>query len=252
VQIAGTTIATAMATATDLETAEDRAKSRALEAIGIAGFGSDQAIHSPKSLFLPTPVPENRGTENSQASLSQSKFAQPTLEQVSASVDPNPPGATFSKKLELVQPAPELPESSYPTSLTASSAHLSALNEPAIRAEPSTLNQAKVATFAVPQPAASDLPIEDKPSARAKSETKSEKASKSKSEPASAHDPADRSEEIMKIGIEMKRLGWSTEQGREYLKRTYGKRSRQELDDAELLDFLHHLETQPSPLQTPF
>ncbi|QYO67858.1 hypothetical protein [Leptolyngbya sp. 7M] len=63
---------------------------------------------------------------------------------------------------------------------------------------------------------------------------------------------SDRSEEIMKIGIEMKRLGWSTEQGREYLKRTYGKRSRQELDDAELLDFLHYLEGQPSPLQTPF
>lgn len=63
---------------------------------------------------------------------------------------------------------------------------------------------------------------------------------------------ADRSEEIMKIGIEMKRLGWSTEQGREYLKRTYGKRSRQELNDAELLDFLRYLETQPSPMQTPF
>lgn len=56
----------------------------------------------------------------------------------------------------------------------------------------------------------------------------------------------------MKIGIEMKRLGWSTEQGREYLKRTYGKRSRQELNDAELLDFLRYLETQPSPMQTPF
>ncbi|MCU0527241.1 MAG: hypothetical protein MUF72_20740 [Elainella sp. Prado103] len=63
---------------------------------------------------------------------------------------------------------------------------------------------------------------------------------------------ADRSEEIMKIGIEMKRLGWSTEQGREYLKRTYGKRSRPELDDAELLDFLRYLENQPSPMQTPF
>jgi len=64
--------------------------------------------------------------------------------------------------------------------------------------------------------------------------------------------PADRSEEIMRIGIEMKRLGWSTEQGREYLKRTYGKASRSKLDDAELLDFLRYLELQSSPLQTPF
>ena len=67
-----------------------------------------------------------------------------------------------------------------------------------------------------------------------------------------APEPADRSEEIMRIGIEMKRLGWSTEQGREYLKRTYGKASRSKLDDAELLDFLHYLEMQSSPLQTPF
>lgn len=91
--------------------------------------------------------------------------------------------------------------------------------------------------------------------------TKSEKNSKRKAEafeiaPSSVsvalNEPSDRSEEIMKIGIEMKRLGWSTEQGREYLKRTYGKRSRQELDDAELLDFLRYLEAQPLPMQTPF
>ncbi|NJO78987.1 MAG: hypothetical protein HC827_11000 [Cyanobacteria bacterium RM1_2_2] len=88
---------------------------------------------------------------------------------------------------------------------------------------------------------------------------KSGKTSKRKSDsfelppaPTPSRQPSDRSEEIMKIGIEMKRLGWSTEQGREYLKRTYGKRSRQELDDAELLDFLRYLETQPAAMQTPF
>jgi hypothetical protein len=87
--------------------------------------------------------------------------------------------------------------------------------------------------------------------------SKSERASKRSAEPAPepaveqpAAEPADRSEEIMRIGIEMKRLGWSTEQGREYLKRTYGKSSRSKLDDAELLDFLHYLEMQSSPLQT--
>ncbi|APB34004.1 hypothetical protein GlitD10_1679 [Gloeomargarita lithophora Alchichica-D10] len=45
---------------------------------------------------------------------------------------------------------------------------------------------------------------------------------------------------------EMKRLGWSNTQGREYLRRTYGRNSRQDLNDQELLDFLHYLRTQPA------
>lgn len=45
---------------------------------------------------------------------------------------------------------------------------------------------------------------------------------------------------------EMKRLGWSNTQGREYLRRTYGRNSRQDLNDQELLDFLHFLRSQPA------
>jgi hypothetical protein len=59
-------------------------------------------------------------------------------------------------------------------------------------------------------------------------------------------DSEDRSDEIARISVEMKRLGWTTTKGREHLKLTYGKRSRQELNDEELLDFLKYLESQPS------
>ncbi|MEN9207098.1 MAG: hypothetical protein Q6L50_04965 [Gloeomargarita sp. GMQP_bins_120] len=45
---------------------------------------------------------------------------------------------------------------------------------------------------------------------------------------------------------EMKRLGWTNAQGREYLRRTYGRNSRQELTDQELIDFLNYLRSQPS------
>ncbi|WP_448381564.1 hypothetical protein [Gloeomargarita sp.] len=45
---------------------------------------------------------------------------------------------------------------------------------------------------------------------------------------------------------EMKRLGWSHAQGREYLRRTYGRNSRQDLSDQELLDFLQYLRSQPA------
>ncbi|GBF78679.1 hypothetical protein [Aphanothece sacrum] len=57
----------------------------------------------------------------------------------------------------------------------------------------------------------------------------------------------DFSEIIASSNVELKRLKWTNEQGREYLLKTYGKRSRQVLDDNELLEFLHYLESLPTP-----
>lgn len=54
---------------------------------------------------------------------------------------------------------------------------------------------------------------------------------------------------IAKTNTELKRLNWSTQQGREYLMSKYGKRSRQLLSDEELLDFLHYLEAQPTEME---
>jgi hypothetical protein len=59
--------------------------------------------------------------------------------------------------------------------------------------------------------------------------------------------PIDFSDIIARTNVELKRLGWTNQQGRDYLVQTYGKRSRQLLTDGELLDFLHHLESEPSP-----
>jgi hypothetical protein len=55
----------------------------------------------------------------------------------------------------------------------------------------------------------------------------------------------DLSDAIAQTDIHIKRLGWSREQGRDYLLQTYGKRSRQLLSDEELLEFLSYLENQP-------
>ena len=49
-----------------------------------------------------------------------------------------------------------------------------------------------------------------------------------------------------KTDLEMKRLGWTKEQGRDYLLGTYGKRSRLHLTDEELLEFWRYLETLPN------
>ncbi|ASC71996.1 hypothetical protein XM38_029500 [Halomicronema hongdechloris C2206] len=59
--------------------------------------------------------------------------------------------------------------------------------------------------------------------------------------------PIDLSDIIAQTDVELQRLGWTVAQGREYLEATYGKRSRHDLSDEELLEFLLHLEAQPSP-----
>jgi hypothetical protein len=60
-------------------------------------------------------------------------------------------------------------------------------------------------------------------------------------------DTTDQSDDIAKIGLEMQRLGWTTEQGRDYLIKQYNKRSRHLLTPDELRDFRQYLESQPTP-----
>lgn len=67
------------------------------------------------------------------------------------------------------------------------------------------------------------------------------------SESTLACESLDFSEIIAKTNRELKRLDWSTQQGKDHLMQTYGKRSRQLLSDEELLDFLKFLESQPTP-----
>ena len=59
----------------------------------------------------------------------------------------------------------------------------------------------------------------------------------------------DSSDIIARTNVELRRLDWTTEQGRKFLEQTYGKRSRTMLSDAELREFLEYLEKQPTPPQ---
>lgn len=56
--------------------------------------------------------------------------------------------------------------------------------------------------------------------------------------------PVDLSDVIAQTDVELTRLGWTSAQGREYLENAYGKRSRQQLTDEELMSFLLYLEDQ--------
>ncbi|QLL29993.1 hypothetical protein D3A95_06045 [Thermosynechococcus sichuanensis E542] len=68
----------------------------------------------------------------------------------------------------------------------------------------------------------------------------------SSEKPPTKREPVDLADEIAQTTVEMKRLGWTEAQGRACLLERYGKRSRQQLTDEELLDFLHFLQRQPS------
>lgn len=57
----------------------------------------------------------------------------------------------------------------------------------------------------------------------------------------------ERKKKIAQTTVEIQRLGWDTQQGREFLQARYNKRARSQLTDEELLDFLHYLQTQPNP-----
>ena len=59
--------------------------------------------------------------------------------------------------------------------------------------------------------------------------------------------PVDHSDAIAKTDVHLKRLGWNTKQGREFLQTRYGKLSRQLLSDEELSNFLQYLESLPDP-----
>jgi hypothetical protein len=56
----------------------------------------------------------------------------------------------------------------------------------------------------------------------------------------------DLSELIAQTDVELTRIGWGPKEGRKYLKDSFGKQSRQQLDERELREFLRHLKNQPT------
>ncbi|ACK71818.1 conserved hypothetical protein [Gloeothece citriformis PCC 7424] len=65
--------------------------------------------------------------------------------------------------------------------------------------------------------------------------------------PTSTPEQLDFSEIVVRSNAQLKRLGWTTEMGKDYLLKTYGKKSRHLLNDQELLEFLNYLESLPTP-----
>ncbi|NEQ27231.1 MAG: hypothetical protein F6K28_51140 [Microcoleus sp. SIO2G3] len=215
VQIGGAALVSGMAAAADIEQAEDRAKLRALEMLTLQPIAPLEGF---------TPRPEIPAVQSGSAVQSgynlQLRVSTPEAiaeRRDTAPAEPLPVSASlpadFSPSLPAIEPKIE-PSDDF-------------------TAEPSP-----IAAVGVP-----DIPL---PTWEPEPEPTPEP------EPIPESEPIDMSDAIARTSVELKRLGWTNVKGREHLEKTYSKRSRQQLTDTELLDFLRFLESQPSPGQSPF
>ena len=208
VQNEATILGTGLAAAETIEKAEDKARERALMTINL------EKISTSVSQAMKTPLP-SRETDNKNTTSSpqvNNNYSSPSFSpSVSETVISSPSVATepeiVLQKTEFV-PEP-IPEENSP--------------------EPTPMLESQTNIF--------DQPITSPPV-----ETISQEIENT----AENTVELDFNEIRHKIDLEMKRLSWTKEQGRDYLLSTYGKRSRLHLTDEELLEFWHYLENLPS------
>ncbi|MBW4430814.1 MAG: hypothetical protein KME28_03455 [Pelatocladus maniniholoensis HA4357-MV3] len=257
-QIEGITRATGMAAAVTVEEAEDQARTRALMVLGIATTSQVQteSLIETKSV---TDVKTSKSSEPAQTEenvsasdhlcVPVSSFTQTPIDTLSLETQASTPIQstvsstsstssintidTDSQDLEPNLTAIAQPE--LPLDIQAEDFEEISSNQSEDQPLPE-INSSNVTPF--PQRSYHNTPTEEVVAAPPAPTTKKKKKS----------GPVDQSDDIAKIGVEMQRLSWTTEQGRDYLIQTYGKRSRHLLDSEELRDFLKYLESQPTPV----
>lgn len=200
VQVGTTTMATGMAAADKIEVAEDRARVRAMEVLGISPTGGAATFDVPARSMPEAPK---------EASIVIEPIAEiplPSVEELVPEVA-TPKKTARKKKEEPLEHAPSLDFSDFDLP-EIKSASLEISREPV----------PPVADF-VPDFEEDELP---------------------------APEPIDLSDAIAQIGTEIERIGWTKKQGSTYLQDTYGKKTRAELDEDELIEFLHYLKALPT------
>lgn len=231
VQIDGVTRATGLAAAEILEEAEDQARNRALVVLGISSSPQESVVVSTEPVKQVQPTPSLTTTNINDAyspdfnTSGQTEVtpAPPAVSSVSGKNDTKNQDiierfSAIDKRNQLDVPLENLG--------TMSGNELENNTIPGI--SPTNVTPFGSRSYSSSQEDGGNQ------TATAKKKKKSE--------------PVDQSDDIAKIGVEMQRLGWTTDQGRDYLIKTYGKRSRHLLSDDELHDFLRYLESQPTPL----
>ncbi len=217
VQIEGVIRSTGMAAAITVEEAEDRARERALMVLGMPSASSsseDVPVKPVTSTSIQTPAEDEEAIVQEVKTAKSKKAASKTKSKV---VD------TTSQPAELQTPAPlEIVKET--------------TSNPVEESQPALADIDISATNITPFPQRGTEPPSE-PATTKKTTTNKRKK----------NEPINQSDDIAKISVEMQRLGWTMEQGRDYLIKTYNKRSRHLLSEEELRSFLEYLESQPTP-----
>jgi len=207
VEIEGKTVVTGLAAADTVEIAEDRARERALLLLEAENTPDLQLVEkvSPNNISLPSDLPKTvPSTKKSTKTAKVTEIPRPE-----AKIEPELPQV---KDIPPAKIEPELPQ---------------VKDIPLPEPEPLLLEM-ETDNYSL----LSELP---------------EEASLTEEEPPEPEPVVVIPEEIdysvlkTKIDVEMKRLAWTTEKGREYLISTYGKKSRLLLTNEELLEFYNYL-----------
>lgn len=247
VQVGTTTLATAMAAATKVEEAEDRARVRAMAVLGISpaiGISAPQVVSSTldvQTQFMAEPlvaeplVAEPRVELRPSDPIPLPEAALPQIEEKGLeSVDAKKPSRRKKEK----EASSELDLLSFSG---VESADLDVAEVPP-QPEPVTLEyfsdtDAGEVDYDSSEMGYTEEPI---PAAFVASEPMKEIV------PDMSTEPIDLSDAIAQIGAEIERIGWTKKQGSTYLQQTYSKKTRAELTEDELLEFLHYLKALPS------
>ena len=224
-QVDGVVLSTGLAAADKIETAEDNARKRALLALALDSTSSlpDSAVAIANH---PDQVINNSSNEESTTSR-QLSITENEANQVKPLPINTPPIVSTASPLETID---------------------SVVNNHSV--EPSNPPQEIDKTDFNSSP--NDLPLSAVPLANQEltSETSPEKLDNSLPEVPSTQTletvEFDFNDIKNRTDVEIKRLGWTKDQGRDFLLQTYGKRSRLHLTDQELMDFLYYLESQPT------
>lgn len=230
-----TILATGLAAADKVETAEDKARERALLALALDSIPT--VSDAPKQVNKSIDRPIN----NYPAVVNLPINSESTINKETNSIKPLPVNPPVTSALNTV--AHNIPVDS----LTSTSSPVVSMPE----IDPTDLNITPVdVPLATPsQDVTEEREIKASSTAvTAMAEISPEKLGDSTSEVASTQSPEiveiDFNEIKNQTEVEMKRLGWTKERGRDFLLATYGKRSRLHLTDEELMDFLRYLESQ--------
>ena len=236
IQVDGVILSTGMGEGETIEQAEDSARTRAIAALALDSNTLSTAIPT-KTLQKPAPAspPQPIAAKTPAAPPAQS-IAPPAIPEEGKQPLPKPVEPLPATAISAGSTSPMPPETELAVAetlpLALETTPPTPPSEPTL--QPSSIETAPavtIATAAAITPSVATAPAATPPIAQQ-----------------SVNAPIDFSEIIAQSDVELKRLGWDSEQGRNYLLETYGKRSRQLLSDEELIEFLQHLQSLPSPV----